>query len=109
MKNIKILFALILGVSIAACSDLEENAISQLNPDERAVDLETVETTISGAYSNLTARAFLSRGLGLTLMLRSDMVAIGNPSTASERIEHDQFTVSTSRHKNAYFRYWKSN
>jgi hypothetical protein len=96
MKNIKILFALILGVSIAACSDLEENAISQLNPDERAVDLETVETTISGAYSNLTARAFLSRGLGLTLMLRSDMVAIGNPSTASERIEHDQFTVSTS-------------
>lgn len=96
MKNIKILFALILGLSITACSDLEENAISQLEPSERSIDLPTVETTVNGAYGNLTARAFLSRGLGLTLMLRSDMVDIGNPSTASERIEHDQFTVSAS-------------
>lgn len=96
MKNIKLLFALILGLSFVACSDLEENAISQLEPSERTLDLETVETTISGAYGNLSARAFLSRGLGLTLMLRSDMVDIGNPGTASERIEHDQFTVSAS-------------
>ncbi len=94
MKNIKILFALILGLSVTACSDLEENAISQLNPDERTIDLETVETTINGAYGNLTARAFVSRGLGLTLMLRSDMVDIGNPSTSPIRIEHDQFSVS---------------
>lgn len=96
MKNIKILFTLVLGLSVAACSDLEENAISQLNPDERSIDLATVETTINGAYGNLTARAFMSRGLGLTLMLRSDMVDIGNPSTAPERIEHDQFTVSAN-------------
>ncbi|MFK8162651.1 MAG: RagB/SusD family nutrient uptake outer membrane protein [Lewinella sp.] len=96
MKNIKILFTLILGLSIPACSDLEENAISQLEPSERSIDLPTVETTVNGAYGNLTARAFLSRGLGLTLMLRSDMVDIGNPSTAAERIEHDQFTVSAS-------------
>jgi len=94
MKNIKILFALVLGLSIAACSDLEENPISQLNPDERSIDLETVETTVNGAYGNLTARAFVSRGLGLTLMLRSDMVDIGNPSTSPIRIEHDQFTLS---------------
>jgi len=96
MKNSKILFALIFGLSIVACSDLEENAISDLNPSERTIDLETVETTINGAYGNLTARAFMSRGLGLALMLRSDMVAIGNPSTAAERIEHDQFTVSAN-------------
>lgn len=96
MKTIKILFALILGFSIPSCSNLEENAISQLEPNERSIDLPTVETTVNGAYGNLTARAFLSRGLGLTLMLRSDMVDIGNPSTAAERIEHDQFTVSAS-------------
>lgn len=94
MKKYKYLFALILGLSMIGCSDLEENALSQLEPDEREVDLETVETTIAGAYAQSSARAFLSRGLGLTLMLRSDMVDIGNPGTNAERIEHDQFTVS---------------
>ncbi|WP_020534341.1 RagB/SusD family nutrient uptake outer membrane protein [Lewinella cohaerens] len=96
MKAYKYLFALILGLSMVACSDLEENAISELEPDERVVDLQTVETTIAGAYGNLSARAFLSRGLGLPIMLRSDMVAIGNPTTAAERIEHDIFTVSAT-------------
>ncbi|NJB87108.1 tetratricopeptide (TPR) repeat protein [Lewinella marina] len=96
MKKLNYLLALLFGLSIIACSDLEEDAISLLEPDERVVDLATVETTVAGAYSNLAARAFLSRALGLTLMLRSDMVAIGNPSTAAERIEHDQFTVSTT-------------
>jgi tetratricopeptide (TPR) repeat protein len=96
MKKYKFLFTLIVCLSVFGCSDLEEDARSQLNPDERLVNLETVETTISGAYGNLTARAFLSRGLGLTIMLRSDMVDIGNPSTSPERIEHDQFTVSTT-------------
>jgi hypothetical protein len=96
MKKNKVLFTLILCLSFVACSDLEENALSQLNPDERVIDLETVETTVNGAYGQLTARAFMSRALGLTLMLRSDMVDIGNPSTAPERVDHDQFTVSAS-------------
>ena len=94
MKKFKYLFALILGLSVVGCSDLEEDALGQLDPDERNVDLTTVETTIAGAYGNLSARAFMSRGLGLTVMLRSDMVTIGNPSTNAERIEHDQFQVS---------------
>jgi len=85
-----------LALVIVGCSDLEENAISQLNPEERVVDLETIETTVAGAYGHLSARAFLSRALGLTVMLRSDMVDIGNPTTRSERVEHDQFTVSAS-------------
>ncbi|OAV43879.1 RagB/SusD family nutrient uptake outer membrane protein [Lewinella sp. 4G2] len=96
MKAYHYLLALVLGLSFTGCSDLEENAISQLEPSERVVDRATVETTIAGAYSNLAARAFLSRGLGLTVMLRSDMVAIGNPTTAAERIEHDLFTVSAT-------------
>jgi hypothetical protein len=94
MNYLKFLIVFVLGLTIYGCSDLEENAVSQLNPDERTVDLETVETTLNGAYGHLTARAFLSRALGLTLMLRSDMVDIGNPGTAAIRIEHDQFTVS---------------
>ncbi len=96
MKIVKYFFILVLGLFIAGCSNLEEDAISQLEPDERLVDLETVETTVAGAYGHLDARAFLSRALGLTLMLRSDMVDIGNPSTNADRIEHDQFTVSAN-------------
>ncbi len=96
MRKYKFLLTLILGLSIFGCSNLEEDALSQLEPDERVLNLETVETTIAGAYGHLDARAFLSRALGLTLMLRSDMVDIGNPGTAAERIEHDQFTVSAS-------------
>ena len=96
MKNFKYFLILMLGLLIWGCSDLEEDAFSQLEPDERIVDLQTVETTLAGAYGHLSARAFMSRALGLTLMLRSDMVDIGNPSTRSERIEHDQFTVSAS-------------
>ena len=96
MKNYKFLFTLVLCFTMFSCSDLDEDPRSQLNPDERILDLETVETTIAGAYGHLSARAFLSRALGLTLMLRSDMVDIGNPSTRSERIEMDQFTVSAS-------------
>lgn len=96
MKMYKYFFMLALGLSILGCSDLGENPLSQLEPHERSVDLETVETTIAGAYGHLSARAFMSRGLGLTVMLRSDMVDIGNPTTAAERIEHDQFTVSAS-------------
>jgi len=96
MKNYKYLFALVFCFSVMGCSDLEENAVSQLEPDEREVNLETVETTLAGAYGHLSARAFMSRALGLTLMLRSDMVDIGNPTTSSIRIEHDQFTVTAS-------------
>lgn len=96
MKIYKILFTLIFALSSVGCSDLEEDAISQLEPSERAVDLEIVETTVAGAYGHLDARAFMSRALGLTLMLRSDMVDIGNPSTNAERVEHDQFTLSAS-------------
>jgi len=94
MKKYKYLFALVLGLSIVGCSDLEEDARSQLQPSERSVDLATVETTIAGGYGQLSARAFLSRGLGLSIMLRSDMVAIGNPTTSAVRIEMDQFTIS---------------
>ena len=92
----KYFFTLILALSVVGCSDLEENAVSQLEPDERSVSQETVETTIAGAYGHLDARAFMSRALGLVTMLRSDMVDIGNPSTNADRIEHDQFTVSAN-------------
>jgi len=96
MKMYKYIFTAVFALSLIGCSDLEEDARSQLEPDERSVDLASVETTIAGAYGQLDARAMHSRGLGLTLMLRSDMVDIGNPGTNAERIEHDQFTLSTT-------------
>ena len=63
MKNyFKYFFTfLVLAMPIMGCSDLQEDPRSQLNPDERNLDLETVETTIAGAYGHLDARAFMSR------------------------------------------------
>ena len=58
MKKYKFILPLILGLSVVGCSDLEENAISQLEPSERVVNLETVETTLAGAYAQTSARAF---------------------------------------------------
>lgn len=96
MRKYNYLSILLLGLFMVSCSTLEEDALSQLEPNERVVDRATVETTVAGAYGNLSARAFLSRGMGLTVMLRSDMVAIGNPSTSPVRVEHDIFTTSAS-------------
>ena len=70
MKMYKYLFTVaVLCVSIIGCSDLEEDARSQLQPEERNLTLESVETTVAGAYGHLDARAFMSRALGLVLML----------------------------------------
>ena len=96
MKKYSYLFLLTFGLLIASCSDLEEDPRSQFGPEERVLDLETVETTVAGAYGLMDARAFMSRALGLVTMLRSDMVDIGNPGTNADRIEHDQFSVSAN-------------
>ncbi|TNJ45835.1 RagB/SusD family nutrient uptake outer membrane protein [Tamlana fucoidanivorans] len=93
MKNIKYIFILTL-VSIVGCSDLEENPISVLSPDGFYQSSRDVQTTINGCYGNMTEEAFWGRKLSLPLMLRSDMVGIGDVGTASRRIDHDNFTVN---------------
>ncbi|WP_299313180.1 RagB/SusD family nutrient uptake outer membrane protein [uncultured Aquimarina sp.] len=94
MKQYKYLFLLI-GVSIIGCSDLEEEPVGLLAPDGFFNNINDIQTAANGAYGHMTHENFWGRRMSLALMLRGDMVAIGDPTTATRRIEHDEFNVST--------------
>jgi starch-binding outer membrane protein, SusD/RagB family len=92
MNRVKFLLLLILGLSTFACSDLQEEPIGILDPSTYFTDVASVENAMNGAYARLHHRFFLARETSLQIMLRSDMVAIGDQGTRPERIDHDQFT-----------------
>ncbi|WP_136480727.1 RagB/SusD family nutrient uptake outer membrane protein [Cognatitamlana onchidii] len=94
MKNIKILLFLLTGLSIFGCSDLDEDPKGVLSPDGFFQSVQDVQTTINGTYGNMGEERFWGRKFSLPLMLRSDMVGIGDQGTAERRIDHDNFTVS---------------
>ncbi|XCF07489.1 RagB/SusD family nutrient uptake outer membrane protein [Tamlana crocina] len=93
MKNIKYLF-LLLVLPIIGCSDLEEEPVSVLSPDGFFQSIQDVQTAINGSYGNMAEEAFWGRKFSLPLMLRSDMVGIGDQGTAGRRKDHDNFTVA---------------
>jgi len=94
MKNYKYIVLAFLGMAAFSCSDLEEEPRGQLAPEGFFKSLDDVQTAINGAYGNMQEEAFWGRKMSLPLMLRSDMVSIGDQGTASRRIDHDRFTVS---------------
>lgn len=96
----RILGTLLAAVSIAVgCTDLEENLEGVLEgtvSDNFFKDAESIEKVVDGAYNLMAAENFYGRKLPLSLMLRSDMVAIGDETTPSRRIEVDEFTATSS-------------
>lgn len=93
MKTYKYLFLLI-GASIISCSNLEEEPIGLLAPEGFFQSTNDIQTAVNGAYGNMTEESFWGRKLSLPLMLRSDMVGIGDQGTAARRIDHDRFSVT---------------
>ncbi len=77
---------------IFACTDLSEKPLSILSPDGFYKTPKDVETVIFGAYGRMTNNYWWGRKLITTLMLRSDMVDIGNPATPVRRVEINNFT-----------------
>lgn len=92
-KTYKYLFLLI-GLSILGCSDLEEEPVGLLAPEGFFTSVNDIQTAVNGAYGHMQHEDFWGRKFSLPLMLRSDMVAIGDPTTATRRIDHDNFTVA---------------
>ncbi len=92
MNTNKFLLLLILGLSTFACSDLEEEPIGVLVPETYFTDVASVEVAMNGAYARMHHRFFLARETAMQVMLRSDMVDIGNQNTLQERIDHNEFT-----------------
>lgn len=96
MNRYKSLLLLILGLSTFACSDLEEEPIGIIVPETYFTDAASVEVAMNGAYARLHHRFFLARETSLQVMLRSDMVDIGDPGTRQERIDHNAFSDISS-------------
>ncbi|WP_117880456.1 RagB/SusD family nutrient uptake outer membrane protein [Aureibaculum luteum] len=92
MKKYKYLFLLV-GLSIIGCSDLEEQPVGLLAPDGFFKSTKDIQTAANAAYGHMTHEDFWGRKMSLTLMMRGDMVAFGDPTTSSRRIDHDVFTV----------------
>jgi tetratricopeptide (TPR) repeat protein len=95
MKKYKYLFLVIAGFSIFACSDLEERPVGLLAPEGFFVSPGDIQTAANAAFGHMVHEDFWGRKMSLPLMLRGDMVSIGDPTTATRRIEHEEFNVPT--------------
>ncbi len=96
MKKFKLGTIILILFSMFSCADLEEDPKSSLSPDGFVKSPKDVETIIFGAYGRMTNGSYWGRKLSTTIMLRSDMVDIGNPSTPSRRVQVNDFTLDAS-------------
>lgn len=94
MKNLHFaaITLLILIVSISSCTDLEENPVGLLAPESYFKNAEDAHNAVNGAYAEFAYESLYGRKLPLTLSLLSDMGDIGDPGTASRRINLNTFT-----------------
>ena len=92
MKKFKYIF-LMLALGTMACTDLEEKPIGLLSPEGFFQAPADVQTAVNGAYGHLQHEDWWGRKMTVTIMLRSDMVDIGDPGTPSRRQDHNYFNV----------------
>ncbi len=94
MKNsLNILVVSALAGLTLSCADLTENPVGLLSPSGFYKTKKDVESGIFGAYSSIASEPLFGRQFLSALMLRSDMVDIGNRGTAAERIQVNDFTM----------------
>lgn len=94
MKNFKTLGILLAFATVVGCSDLEEVPVGRLSPDGLVQSPADVQTLINGAIGNMATEAYWGRKLSLPIMLRSDMVSIGDLGTPGRRQDVDRFSMS---------------
>ena len=93
MKKYKFLF-LFVGISLFACSDLQEQPVGLLSAEGFFQTTNDVQTAVDGAFTHAINEKFWGRKLSIALMLRSDMVNL--QSTQTRRVEMDEFTTLAS-------------
>lgn len=87
--------AVVANLSIG-CADLTENPVGLLSPEGFYKSKKDVETAIFGAYGWIASEPLFGRQFLSALMLRSDMVDIGNRGTSAERIQVNDFTMDAN-------------
>lgn len=108
MKNIVIktlMVALVIGFS--SCVDLEEQPIGLLAPETLFQTPRDVEVAIFGAYGWIASERLYGRQFVSALMLRSDMVDIGDRGTPAERQQVNDFNMDANNGMiNRFWPYW---
>ena len=94
-KNIFLLAVSTMALPLA-CSDLEEDPIAVLAPASVFRSPADVETAVNGIYGRLAAEDFWGRKLSLAIMLRSDMLDIGDRGTPSRRQQVNDFEMDSN-------------
>lgn len=77
------------------CSDLEEVPVGRLSPDGLVNSPQDIQTLINGSIGNMASVGYWGRNISLPLMLRSDMVSIGDVGTPARRQEVNNFSMGS--------------
>ncbi len=80
-------------VCISSCADLEEKPVGLLSPETLFTSPKDVEVAIFGAYGWISTERLYGRQFVSALMLRSDMVDIGDRGTPAERQQVNDFNM----------------
>ncbi|MEX2512841.1 MAG: RagB/SusD family nutrient uptake outer membrane protein [Cyclobacteriaceae bacterium] len=108
MKN-KIYKSMILAFTclFAGCADLEEKPIGLLAPESLFNTARDVETAIFGAYGWIASERLYGRQFVTALMLRGDMVDIGDRGTPAERQQVNDFNMDDNNGMvRSFWPYW---
>jgi starch-binding outer membrane protein, SusD/RagB family len=108
MKNIIYkAMIVVLAFSLSACADLEEKPIGLLAPEALFKTSRDVEIAIFGAYGWIASERLYGRQFVSALMLRSDMVDIGDRGTPAERQQVNDFNMDANNGMvRAFWPYW---
>ncbi|MCF2499774.1 RagB/SusD family nutrient uptake outer membrane protein [Dyadobacter chenhuakuii] len=88
------LFLFILTASFSlGCADLDEKPVGLLAPESLFRTAKDVETAVFGAYGWIATERLYGRQFVSALMLRSDMVDIGDRGTPAERQQVNDFNM----------------
>ncbi|MGB6151809.1 MAG: RagB/SusD family nutrient uptake outer membrane protein [Pricia sp.] len=95
MKTYKYIGLLFAFVFVACSSELEEEPQGLLSPTGFFNSPQDVQTVINGVIGNMADEQYWGRKLSLPIMLRSDMVTIGDQGTPGRRREVNNFTMGS--------------
>jgi len=97
MKNIRIkMLSIILMAGAMSCTNLDENPVGLLAPEGFFKSKQDVQTAIFGINGALAHESLYGRAYICNIQLRDDMSDIGNRSTATIRIQVNDFGVNST-------------
>lgn len=96
MKLSKLYILPLLTLFVLGCTDLVENPVGRLIPDGFIKTEKDVQTAIYGAYGKIASDNYWGREMAAAIMLRGDMVDIGNRSTVAARIQINDFNANST-------------